>query len=282
MAVAGDMALPPGAKAMRLIESEYEIQPGQEFYQCQRLTLPANANIVRITPVSPEGVHHEVFAIDPTPAADGKSAPDADDCRPVGFNWVTLFASGLGSPSLSMPPNVALKIDAGQQIVLNLHLYNASTTDVLKGTAAIEVALVEDATGYEFAGVPFVGPATGSVPQSAQLSGDCTVSNDTNYFAVFPHMHKTGKHMKVVAGTTTVWDADYNFEDQKFGFHPNWLGPPVVPLKKGDKISVTCQYTPEGAGKKLGDSTDEEMCFAISYVYPKITTAFGSPICSPF
>ena len=32
-------------------------------------------------------------------------------------------------------------------------------------------------------------------------------------------------------------------------------------------------------GKKFGESTTDEMCFAISYVVPAIATTLGTPFC---
>ncbi|MDB4966018.1 MAG: hypothetical protein JWN44_1707 [Myxococcales bacterium] len=278
----GDMALQPGTTMMRLVASNYTIPAGKEFYQCQHITVPNDLYIISITPVSPVGVHHEVVAIDPTPPADGVST-----CQAIGTNWTPLFASGVGSPSLTMPDKVALKVAAGQHVVLNLHLFNATqqplpTTGT--STAAVDVVVANDPTGYQLAGVPFVGNVSFTVPASGLVNGQCTMSNDTNYFAVFPHMHTTGQHLKVwtetaANGTTVVWDDDFLFNEQKFGQYPNWKGPQQVSLKKGDKIAVTCTYGAAGVGKKFGDSTTDEMCFGISYVYPAITTTFGTPFC---
>jgi hypothetical protein len=269
----GDMGtsvdMPPGTMTMRLIASTFSLAPGVEKYQCERLTLPADLHIVRVTPVSPNGVHHEVLAIDTAGNADGTTQCSAAAVA----NTKNLYASGINSPALNMPDKVALKISAGQQIQLNLHLLNAGTTPI-DATAAIDVVVAMDASGYELAGVPFAGNVTFSVPGAGgMVNGTCTVSNDTKLFAVFPHMHEVGKHIKIVAGGVTVWDDDYNFEDQKFGFHPNWpAGVPEVPLKMGDKVNVTCTYgpTPDGQPRPFGDSSHQEMCFGILYVHPVI------------
>jgi hypothetical protein len=273
-----DMALPLGTMGMRLVSSDYTVPAGTEFYQCQDITVPTDLYIVRITPVSPLGVHHEVLAIDPSNPPDGVSK-----CGPIGFNWTPLFASGVGSPSLNMPSGVALKVSAGQHIVLNLHLFNAGTMPV-SGTAAVDIAVAMDPSGYQLAGVPFVGNVMFSIDSSRTVNGQCTMSNDTHYFAVFPHMHQTGQHIKVwtesaSSGATVVWDQDYSFTDQRFGEYPTWMGPSEVDLKMGDKINVTCTYTQDGVGKNFGDSTTDEMCFAISYVYPTIANTIGSPFC---
>src|SRR5439155_1871269 len=179
----GDMALPPGTTMMRLVTSHYSIPPGKEFYQCEQITVPSDVYIVKVIPVSPLGVHHEVLAIDPSVHADGTYS-----CTATGLNWTPLFASGVGSPSLDMPEKVALKVSAGQHVVLNLHLFNASTTNTLTGDAALDVAIANDPTGFQLAGVPFAGSIGFTIPTSPpyEVKGQCTVSNDTKYFAVFP------------------------------------------------------------------------------------------------
>ncbi len=276
--------LPPGTKVMHLISSDYTINPGKEGYQCQRITVDRDLYIMKITPVAPLGVHHEVLAIDPKNGPDGVTS-----CGPLEQTWQPLFASGVGSPALDMPEGVALKIPKGAKLVLDLHLFNARTADIV-GNAAIDVVAAEEDHGYQIATVPFIGPVQftiGSPPPPAgtqpTVSGKCTVTNDTTFFAVFPHMHTTGRHIKISAGKTgtedVVWDEDYNFNEQSFGVAPTWRAGKKLELKKNDKIAVTCTYDTSAIGKKSGDSTTDEMCFAISYVTPAIKTAGTTPFC---
>jgi len=275
----GDMALPPGTMSIHLLAADYTIPVGDEFYQCTRINLPSDMHIISITPISPLGVHHQVLAIDPTPGAEGTvDNQHGGDCSPTDPDWHPLFASGIMSPSLAMPPNVALKVDGGQQVVLDLHLFNATTAEI-KGHAAIDVVVAVDPTGYQIAAVPFVGNVNFKIDSTLKVNGTCTVDKDSSMFAVFPHMHQTGSHIKIAAAGTTVWDHDYTFTDQKFGVFPGWDGPSAVALHAGDKITVECTYDPSGMGKRFGDSTTDEMCFAISYVTPPISTTAGTPFC---
>lgn len=269
--------LPPGTRVMRLVASDFDIKPGTEGYQCQRVTIPNDIYILRITPVSPTGIHHEVLAIDPSNGPDGVSS-----CGPIDPKWQPMFASGVGSPSLEMPKGIAFKVAAGSKVVLDLHLFNARPDKNITGTAAVDVVVADKNDGYQLAALPFIGPLNFTIKDPGRsASGSCTVSNDTSFFAVFPHMHTTGQHIKITAGKTVVWDQDYSFTEQKFGQFPNWDATQAqVALKKGDKISVTCTYTADGVGKSFGDSTTDEMCFAISYVTPAISTLSGSAFCA--
>src|SRR5207237_6794251 len=98
-----DMALSPGTSMMRLVTSHYSIPPGKEFYQCEQITVPSDVYIIKIIPVSPLGVHHEVMAIDPSAHADGTYS-----CTATRLNWTPLVASGVCSTSLDMPELVGL------------------------------------------------------------------------------------------------------------------------------------------------------------------------------
>ena len=216
--------LPPHTRLIHLISSDYSIPPGTEGYQCQRITADRDLYILKITPVSPLGVHHEVLAIDPSNGPDGVSR-----CGALETTWRPLFASGVGSPSLVMPEGVALKVPKGSKLVLDLHLFNARPTGDLNGTAAVDVVAAETDEGYQLATVPFIGPVNFTIKAPGNVSGSCTLSNDTSFFAVFPHMHTTGKHIKISAGRTgsetVVWDDDYTFEEQRFGAFPDWKAP---------------------------------------------------------
>src|SRR5262245_63053726 len=116
-----------------------------------------------------------------------------------------------------MPEGVAVHLQAGQQIVLDLHLYNFTSSPVAE-TSAIEVTTVDPAGIHDEAQVVLVGPLdfTFSDVGENYVDSSCTMSGDTNFFAVFPHMHQLGSHAKVdltIGGTTqTVYDEPYDFE----------------------------------------------------------------------
>jgi hypothetical protein len=262
---------------MRIVDSSYMIPAGDEFYQCERVVAQSDLYILGFTPVSPMGVHHELFAIDPSGTAPGKTT-----CGPIGNNWQILFASGINSPSLRLPTGVVLKVNAGDTLVLNLHLFNA-TGSPISASAGLDVLVTSDPGSYQIAGVPLIGPLSFTIGASRVVSGACTMPKATNFFAVFPHMHQSGSHIKVWADQgatqTVVWDDPYSFMDQKFAIYPDWHGPPEIALAPGDHIRVECTYDATGVGKHFGDSTLDEMCFAISYVYPAIPTTLGTPYC---
>lgn len=263
-----------GATATRLITSSYSIPSGTEFYQCQRLTATQDYWIRKVTPVNGSGTHHEVFAIDPA-----SSQPDGvSTCGALDPGWIVLFASGVGSPSLSMPDGVALKVAAGQQMVLDLHLFNSGDTTI-DSMASLDVIDGPPVDAAHEAEVILAGNVTFTIPTGVStVNGSCRMGGSTNFFAVFPHMHQLGTHIKVTArvggADQLVYDDDYSFMDQRFAsFTP-------IAMTSNDRIEVECTYNnTTGSSVSFGDSSTQEMCFAISYRYPKLGNGMFGAVC---
>jgi hypothetical protein len=256
----------PERRTIRLVSSTFELQPGAEGYQCQVLTLTEDVFVKRITPVAPLGVHHITVGIDTSGAPDGVTR-----CGPLAPN--AFFALGVNSDAVSFPDPAVVKLSAGQKIVLNLHLFNASTS-VRSGEAAIDVEAITAPSRYEIASIALIGPPGFVIGPSRTVDARCTVQKRATWFALFPHMHQTGQHMKAwrrtpAGGETVIWDEDFTFEEQTIGV----FAEPIV-LDPGDRIDATCTYTEEGVGKTFGDSSNAEMCFAIAFTYPPIASTF--------
>jgi hypothetical protein len=184
-----------------------------------------------------------------------------------------------------MPDGVAFHINKGDQIVFQLHLLNA-TQDVVSSTASLDVIAVDASRVQNEAEMVLAGPPPIATltrfqipPGDNQVVSDtCTFTGASNYYALFPHMHKLGKHIKVttiVGGVSNViWDNDYQFTEQTFtSFDP-------IPMQMGDKIHVDCTYNNDtGVTVPMGESSNQEMCFAISYRYPKLPLSIYGALC---
>jgi len=270
----------PGTE--RLVSSDYTLAAGQEIYTCKRVTMTTDVWIHSITPVNGIGTHHQLLAIDPNPQSpDGIESP----CDPLQPTWQMLFASGVNSPTLAMPDGVAFHLSKGDQIVFQMHLLNASA-DAVTSKASLDIVALDAAKVQYEAEMVLAGPppiptiAHFQIPpgDNQVISDSCTFPGASNFYALFPHMHKLGKHIKVstiIGGTTNViWDQDYQFTNQQFtSFDP-------IPMQKGDQIHVDCTYDNEtGATVPMGESSNQEMCFAISYRYPKLPLGTFGALC---
>jgi hypothetical protein len=181
-----------------------------------------------------------------------------------------IYAAGVGSEGIVLPPGVALKLPAGKYLDLGLHIYNTGSTE-LTGTSAMEVETMDAKDVVYESDSLLQGPVGFSLPAHEQttIAGDCTVSAEQHVFALFPHMHQLGTHIKTTVTLggvpTVVHDDDYTFNEQ-FQIPLN----PMLTLSPGDSVHTECTYdntTDHDSG--FGESSDTEMCFSVLFRYPK-------------
>lgn len=262
-----DAAVPDGFT--RLIGGAWSLTPGQlDTYRCVRLTIPAETYITNIVAQAPVGTHHTVLSI----SSSRTAGPDGEYACDVGeIGTQMLYASGVGTSPLDFPAGVGLKVPAGTQLHLNLHLFNASDQP-LSGESAIMIKspATPPPTLAEmvFAGAFFIRLQPQAAPQN--VSGGCTVEQDYKLFAVWPHMHQLATHQKVeltrMGTTTMLHNLDFHFAEQTY-----YLKTPEVQVRAGDNIRVTCTYINNtGSMVTFGDSSNQEMCFAGFYRYPAL------------
>jgi hypothetical protein len=172
---------------------------------------------------------------------------------------------------------VAVKIAAGQQLHIYLHLFNVGSSE-LSGTSAIEVVTTR-ADQIEHEAELFVwGKTEGLViPPSttSEHTASCVVPSASNLFIMQPHMHYVGSHLKLThtssgGAPTVLFDQDYSFDAQvHVAFEP------AVALGAGDELTIRCTYdNPHPQEISFGETSGDEMCFAGLWVYPA-----GAPFC---
>lgn len=255
----------------RLIGREWSLPAGTpDTYKCVRITLTQDTYITSIMADAPPGTHHTVLSI---AGGNGTAGPDGEqDCSVGTLGTVMLYASGVGTSPLDFPTDVGIRVAAGTQIHLNLHLYNAADVP-LTGNSAILVKQ-QAAPPPILAEMVFAGRFLFSIPSNNQpytVSGGCTLSaSDPGYslFAVWPHMHQLAVHQKfeIVRGgvPTVLHDAPYSFAEQSY-----YLQDPIYEVRGGDQIRTTCTWVNNtGQTVNFGDSSDTEMCFTGLYRYP--------------
>src|SRR6202008_2811804 len=117
-----------------LIGRSWTLAAGQpDTYRCVRVTMTEDVYVHSFRAQAPLGTHHTVLGI-----ASG-TRPDGEyNCTTAEVGHQMLYASGVGTPDLTSPDGIAVKIPSGTQIVLNLHLYNA-TDGELGGDSSILV-----------------------------------------------------------------------------------------------------------------------------------------------
>jgi hypothetical protein len=246
-----------------LLSGDWTMPPGEEGYYCVRATVPETMYIHGFKPIAPPGTHHTAFAI------DLQGGPDEGfPCRAQDVGFKLLFGSGLGTTPYELPDGVAFVLEAGTQVLLNLHLYN--TTDApISGTSGVEIERIAEADVVHEAEVVYALDTSVSVPPGESVATHtCTFNAPSTIVGVFPHMHKLGRRMTASldhegAAPQQFFDQPYSFEEQL-----NYATD-LIEVGKGDKITYACGYAnPTGSTVEFGDSTDAEMCVLGMYRYP--------------
>jgi hypothetical protein len=263
-----------------LLAYDWNIDPGVEAYYCVYKTLTQDIWISDYQALAPSGTHHVTVGYgEPGPPDGAVSSADTPSCTGLTLGTNVAFAAARGTDGFSMPPGVGVKIAAGKQLLLSVHVLNA-TEKPLGGRTGIEVVYTDPTKIQHEAELVFAADLNLAIPpgQSTQ-TGKCTLASDSTIFSVLGHMHLTGTHLTTTALPVggvpqTILDENYQFDSQKFVS----LNPPVL-LNQGDQIRTDCMYQNPGPDTlTFGESTTKnEMCISIFYRYP---AAVGSFTCA--
>ena len=269
----GAMMMPPAPMTMDtandwkpLLQGEWELKAGEEGYRCVRLTATEDLYIKEFQPIAPLGTHHTLLSVNEMP----KGADGVSNCTAADNGHTTLLGSGVGESYSAgpLPEGVAYKVPKGSQLNLNLHLFNVSDK-LLKGVSGTKIRTTTADKVKQFAETILAGPVQLSIPMGKSTTmGKCTLKSDTSVFAVSPHMHQLGVHLKAVANRAggmppvMLYDGPYDFFEQR-------QFPVTLALKAGDTIQVECTYQNDTQRTvAFGESSLDEMCFLGVYRYP--------------
>jgi len=265
-----------------LNEGSWTMPPGADRYFCIIKTLTEDTYIKSFKGMIPAGTHHTVLTIYTGGEPDGIT-----ECSSGTNGQNMIYGTGVGSPEFNFPAGVAVKLTAGQRVLNNLHIFNAGDSTITGTSGTLYKPIAASEVQHE-AELVLTGPVgfartAGAAENTLTITGSCHISEITssepiNVFAVAPHMHMRGKHMKstIVRGTaeTVIQDDDYDFEAQTFTMHDS----PMITLQPGDVLRTDCTYdTHIQKFVGFGDRSTDEMCFTDIFYYPKQGATF---ICS--
>lgn len=215
---------------------------------------------------------------------DGGNAAGPFDCEGLPLEWNMIAGWAPGRMADEIPPGAGVRIQEGEQLVLQVHYDNVTqpgTTD----NSGIRVVLTDE-VGLTPAGILWSGVIWSSSINGSNVSRThtCNINEPVTMFTVFPHMHQVGKRITMEvqrAGqsnwTTLVDVSGWSFEDQ-----PNVpIDPAEQTFMPGDKVRTTCWWDTQGQSVSFGEASDDEMCFNFIYHYPKIDFEFACVGFSP-
>jgi hypothetical protein len=263
---------PTGTGAWQTVmEGDWALEPDTEAYFCLRRTLEADMYIAAFEAIASPGTHHTVLTIGEPSGPDG-----LERCTSFTNQPNMIYGSGTGTNTIELPDGVAVRVHEGQQLLLNLHLFNLGDAP-REGTSGIRVRAMAEDEPEHIAQSILAGPLALDIPPGRHVQrGACTFPERATVIAAIAHMHQLGTHMKVTAktreGDVVLHDEPYDFDEQQIA-----LIDPVT-LDAGDTVEVECSYdNTTGRDVGWGESTRDEMCFAGLVRYPASDAFF---VCS--
>ena len=229
---------------------------------CYAKTLDSDVSIDRFQYAGVPFVHHIFLSRALAPEPEGVSECD------VLFKttWAPLFVGGVGEAKLQYPDGAASILKKGSQLVLQLHLLNASTMDQQPSvTIDMHRSALEDPkpVGLFAFGTQQISLAPGS---KGSVSYECAPNQEVTSFTNFPHMHRLGTSVTLevsdgAGGYRMAYTRDpYDFNNQYLDSMP-------LQVPKGTMTRITCNYdNTTAAPVSYGESTNDEMCFLVAFV----------------
>lgn len=241
--------------------SDFSLDPGQERFLCYAVTTPEDMAIGRFESDAHPFIHHFLFATALLPEQDGMTECDVL-FKPT---WSPMFIATTASADISMPAGAAKLVDKNTQLVLQLHLLNASSKPVT-GSAEIRMH-ASHVANPEPVGIFAFGTTNIHLPphQVTTVEGLCTVGSEARLFSMMPHMHYLGRRLEIDLGP----DDDHlqsAFVSDPYDFNDQQIQPFDMTIAAGTHSRIRCTYdNTRDKTISFGESSLTEMCFGIGF-----------------
>ncbi len=260
---------PAPGTGYRMTTPDMTLTAGQEQYLCYTVTLQEAADVAVTQFESTAGtvVHH--FEIFQTLAPEQAGLFDCSSTL-IKQSWLPLFGGGAQAGGLTLPAGAGFPIPKDAQLLLQVHLLNATTAPVTT-SVTVDMKYAADPTAITPAGIYALGSMNINLPAGTTTtiaSPNCTLSKQYNVFAVQPHMHQLGTKIVFNHGATEASMAEqYQRDPWVFGVQP--IDQVTMTLNSGDFVGATCTYDNTTSDTVVyGESTMNEMCFFVLFYTP--------------
>ncbi|MGE0328173.1 MAG: hypothetical protein AB7K71_19660 [Polyangiaceae bacterium] len=241
---------------------EFSLDPGEERYLCYTQPVSDTLYFKSFSIDDNPSIHHMFFARTLAEEQSGEFECDVL-FKPT---WLPLFTTGNGAASLSLPDGSGFKVEAGGQLLIQLHLLN-TTAKAVKSKATVRAKTFNASLPEKEAALFPFGTTVFELPpmQQSKVEHECVMHKDMDAFVLFPHMHTRGARMTFEVGSDaasakTVFDGAWDFDNQA-------LIPQKVALHQGDYTKTTCYFDNDtDQTLKYGESTYDEMCFLSLFI----------------
>lgn len=240
---------------------EITVAARAESYVCYAETLDHDIVVGRFDYRAQPLVHHLLLMRTMTPEPDGLSECDVL-FRPT---WLPMFGAATADTSLDLPSDVGMRLTAGTQVLVQLHLLNASDED---RSVRVEM-LLGNATREDVApaGLFAFGRTELYLPprERSTTTHECQLEEDVDIFAVLPHMHYLGTALWFETGDTTDTMSEV-YRREPWSFDDQFIELAPMRLPAGTSTRVSCAFdNPYAHPVMFGESSEDEMCFLVTF-----------------
>jgi hypothetical protein len=240
---------------------DFTLEPGQEKFLCYTQTLDRDVVVGGYSINAKPYVHHTVLSKTAGDEPEGMSECD------VLFRlaWEPIFPVGAGEYEIQFPEGIGQVLPAGTRLLAQLHLLNAGKETVVD-SAELDLHLSPHESPRELATFAF-GNFNVNLPplQSSKIESVCSVKEQVEVVAAFPHMHQLATSLTFEVGPSADRLSKV-FERNPYDFDNQNLELVNLTLNAGDVTRVTCNYD-NTTDKTItfGESTFNEMCFFVGF-----------------
>jgi hypothetical protein len=270
----GEISLPPPAHGVQLSVTSPAVPKGEEETGCHYLKLPSDVDIdVNRIQVAVTGGSHHIHLYRPYDRS--VDVPDHYEvCNyAVDFDqWELVVAVQLRRTDWELPPGVAFRFHAGEQLLIQTHFVNVGSLETLgEGKAIMNLHAAEPGETTMHAGAIFGQDKDVDVlPHSTPTeSAECVFPKALNLMGETGHYHFRGRHF-----STYLWDNDTRgdkiYDHDGYDDPPFTIHNPAIEFTPGQGIEWECHWVNDTDNEfTFGPFTDiNEHCNWFGFYYP--------------
>ncbi|MBX3232134.1 MAG: peptidylglycine alpha-amidating monooxygenase [Labilithrix sp.] len=244
-------------------------------YVCYGIDVPNDQkrHAIAITPIvdNPTILHHmDLFQ------APESYGPEPRACSPFANGaWRMMYAWAPGGRDMVLPAAAGFPLEGTTHYVVQIHYANPSHAPDQKDGSGFGVCTTTELRAND-ADVMAFGSEHFTVPPRSNYALTCnsdspSATGDIHIFGMMPHLHDYGTSM-----TTTLARASGEVEPLAETTHWDinnqpWFAVDAT-VKPGDKVRTRCTWQNDTDRPiSFGDSALEEMCYAFTMYYPRVT-----------
>jgi len=272
---AGGILPEPAAGAGFQLGLDVALSPGEENEVCRYFVLPGDGqlDVNAFEHAYSNGSHHLLVYL------TGRAAGDVDDqifpCAGTSFADLGVTGVAYGAQvargEIGFPDDVALKLRAGDVILVQAHYLNASDRPLdaqvrVNMLTAAEPAAIEAGT-FLFYNYAILVPPN----EEATARMTCGISEDVNLIYGMSHMHRRGVgYRSWVAGGDLAEPEMLIATDDWENVEPTTFAPEKR-LHAGQRVEFECDYVGEPSRTIVEgpSAADNEMCTFVAAYYPR-------------